>query len=187
MKLNLLSLFLLLSIIITSCNTSNKVVSSSFIQKRKYTKGYHFDLLAKNQKRTKSVADNHQALAKQIIPVKKKEIGSWEENRKAPVILNSNSGTYQDFSASLEIGMIIIQQKKNVLADGNFIQPKDSSNEKPDDKSNNIAFIGFLLSFIGLIFIVIMFLIAVQLIDFLPLAFLQFLLEVFLVGLEENK
>src|ERR1017187_4798104 len=105
MKFNFLSLFLLLSIIISSCNTSNKVVSSSFIQKRKYTKGYHFDLLSKRANSHQTIAiSQKQSLAKEIIPVKKKEIPSWEENRKPHIILDSVSGRNDDLSASIYSG-----------------------------------------------------------------------------------
>jgi hypothetical protein len=53
-QLTLIMLALLISlsqVILTSCSGSNKVVSSFFIQKRKYTKGYHFDLAAKKNRR----------------------------------------------------------------------------------------------------------------------------------------
>lgn len=38
---------LLIQCLLTSCSNSHKVTSSSFIQKRKYTKGYHIDFASK--------------------------------------------------------------------------------------------------------------------------------------------
>ena len=49
-------LTLLISIILLgSCTTNNSVVSNSIFQKRKYRKGYHFNLAKKSSQKTKSV------------------------------------------------------------------------------------------------------------------------------------
>src|ERR1035437_2348947 len=164
MKSRILFLFILLSILITSCNTSNKVVSSSFIQKRKYTKGYHFDLASKraNSHQPFAISQKHPDLigmAKQIIPVHKKEIPSWEENRKAPVILDSVLGDNRDLSASVDNGTVILSNQKMIFTYENFIQQKENPIRQPDNKkfskNNNIGFslslLGFFLGFIPLV------------------------------------
>lgn len=131
-------------------------MSSSFIQKRKYTKGYHFDLASKraNSHQPLAISQNH-SLAKQIIPVHKKEIPSWEENRKPHVVLDSVSAMNDDLSASINKGVVFIPTQKNILAEDNFIQqkgnPLDSDKNEVDDTYLNLGYISIVIGIFGII------------------------------------
>lgn len=61
-KTSVVSLFILLvlsvQILFTSCGNTNQVVSSSFMQKRKYTKGYHFSVKTNSAKLQKEAKGN---------------------------------------------------------------------------------------------------------------------------------
>jgi hypothetical protein len=109
--------------------------------------------LTKNQIRTKQVADNH-SLAKQIIPVHKKEIPSWEENRKPHVILDSVSAMNDDLSASINKGVVFIPTQKNVLVEDNFIQQKENADEQHPElpKVSVFAILSFIFAYVGLSF-----------------------------------
>src|ERR1019366_4195633 len=69
MKSRFWLVIIFIGLIISSCTTSNKVVSSGFIQKRKYNKDYHIEWLANkgNLHSTYSRKEKLSAKAKPII------------------------------------------------------------------------------------------------------------------------
>src|ERR1035438_7353832 len=94
MKNKILSFLFLFSIIISSCNTSNNVVSSGFIQKRKYTKGYHFDLTSKKAVSRQPLAISQKQSSTKIIKTVESKISkvltkSVEANSYQPIASRS--------------------------------------------------------------------------------------------------
>src|ERR1700722_14641060 len=142
-------LFLFL-IILSSCNTSNKVISSSFIQKRKYTKGYHLDLFAKTLKHSKHASENNKPFEKKksIIP-----------NDKVAIIPKINHPLFSqniiqqnrdnDLIASIDKRMIVVNKYNNFFVGNDstkVIKPQDSS-ASVNNQSKNVfnLFIALLL------------------------------------------
>lgn len=111
-------------------------MSSSFIQKRKYTKGYHFDLLAKNQKRAKPVADSHPSFAKQIIPVKNK-IVSLNDN-PLPDRMENITVKENNMSASVDKDAIVIYKLNGILLDENWVSSNNYVLNEPPKRSTDL-------------------------------------------------
>lgn len=101
------SLLIKLLIIVVSCSTSNEVSHNSLIQKRKFTKGYHFSIFNKkiernfsfqnqidndqNQIENKKLFENNFDLA--TIDLEKENQVNFKEETYSDVSLNNNTNT----------------------------------------------------------------------------------------------
>src|ERR1035437_9334708 len=152
----LLPLFLLFSILISSCTTSNKVVSSSFIQKRKYNKGYHFDLAS------------HKAISRQQLVISQKQ-SSKKTNSHQPITISRNPipekmknlpGNENNLNASINNEVIVFKKLNDILMDGNRESSNNDVLNEPPKRSTaqilkdiSIALLILLIVTFSLIFI----------------------------------
>jgi len=96
-NLNILSIFLIFSILFSSCVTSDKVISDNFVQKRKYNKGYFVNSTSKINKVEKtSKSEIYTAEASKLNQPKK----SLELNQNS---YNNNNIFEQPLSASTNL------------------------------------------------------------------------------------
>jgi hypothetical protein len=148
---SLISLFIILSLIISSCNTTNNVVSSGFIQKRKYNKGYFVSVFPKRQKVSSfQTSKSEIIIASSKQPVTKTEkidenlIASTDdlkqtENIPAKPVPPDENIIHQKQNNSI-VGKIIGKMERKLIS--SF--PKDTIDDKP--KVNGFALAGFLSS-----------------------------------------
>ena len=151
MKTKILFLLMIVSIIFSSCSNSNKVVSSGFIQKRKYTKGYHLDLFSANHQTKKNIS-SHPALAKnkKIIDQEKPQPDWLRSSSQVDYFIPDRrknlSGNVDELSASIDKETIIIPKQNEVLKDADIFKYKKNENKPTDDfqKADKVDLIGFL-------------------------------------------
>jgi hypothetical protein len=133
-------------------------VSSSFIQKRKYTKGYHFDLLTKKAVSHQPIAISQKhSSSKEIKPVHGKEIVLVDENRMDDGIKNLPN---DDLIASINNEHITISKLNINLLDENKVSYRKNVLNEPPKKSTaqilneiSIALLILLIVTFSLIFV----------------------------------
>lgn len=136
-------LFLIIGTLINGCSTSNKVVSNNFIQKRKYTKGYHINN-SKVKINSISTIQQEDLLASTsteentyFIPKYKLKIASiFKKNNLAKKEIELRSGTHIDFQtttmlSSKDKGLYIGKEvelivSRDVKEDGQVLIERDA-------------------------------------------------------------
>jgi hypothetical protein len=116
MKLKILSFLLLFAIIITSCNTSNKVV----LIKRQLAKGNNQLAIGNTHTSTKKI---------KTIETKKIVLVDDRIKNPKPDRMKNLSGN-DDLIASADEGTVILSNPKNILADDYSIQQKVKTDEQ---------------------------------------------------------
>jgi len=151
MKSIFLIAIVLFSIILSSCNTSNKVVSSSFIQKRKYNKGYHLEWLANKGNPHPSIAKNEKISAKEKVLIPYQTI---IPKKDSIFISNTFIPNKEDdkLIASIDNGMIITYQPKAFfIQDNDSLKNKNTQDAIQIEKSKYVPLVTFIATLIGLV------------------------------------
>lgn len=86
----LVSKILILSLILGSCAQSNDVVNNSIIQKRKYRKGFHFDLAKKQKKDQKAEYTTLANDNSEVKKIKLKENTTIDKNERDVITASNN-------------------------------------------------------------------------------------------------
>lgn len=73
------SLLLLAAIVLTSCSTSNDVVSNGLLQKRKYRQGYHLQDVFKKKKEQEQISSEVEAVAGHEAKIEEEQTGTLSE------------------------------------------------------------------------------------------------------------
>ena len=147
---------ILFSFIISSCNTSNKVVSSGFIQKRKYNKGYNIEWLANKGKPHPSIAKNEKLSAKEKVLIPYQTIIPKKDSSIISETVNPQKEDDR-LIASVDNGAeISYQPKDNFIQSDTLIKHSlDTNNPDSSDSKEHIinpfSVIGLLFAVIGLI------------------------------------
>jgi hypothetical protein len=131
-------------------------VSSSFIQKRKYNKGYHFDLAS------------HKAISRQQLVISQKQ-SSKKTNSHQPITISRNPipekmknlpGNENNLNASINNEVIVFKKLNDILMDGNRESSNNDVLNEPPKRSTaqilkdiSIALLILLIVTFSLIFI----------------------------------
>ena len=155
MKLRFWLVIIFICLIISSCNTSNKVVSSGFIQKRKYNKGYHIEWLANkgnshssNTRKEKLLARENQTL-KVLKTLKVSEIKDSSNSSKTFIPKKEN----EKLMASIDNGVgFIYHPNAFIIQENDSLQSKNSDIDpnKVKEKQFSLKW-GIISTCIGLI------------------------------------
>lgn len=139
-KLNILYLFLTLTMILGSCGSSNNVVSNRLISKRKYNNGFHFNNNGNYKKSNDDAAKVEEKMeSKDLKPSVEKTTTSADLNRKStePTIYSSNETAMEQVASTDKIDSDSPSNESSVPEKSSNTNSKVQKDNTPEEYFDN--------------------------------------------------